>query len=304
MLTSIRNAVLAGAFAFAIVAPARAEAQFGGLMKKAKEAVVQKGAEKGAEQAGEKMGPVTPGEQLTEELLGQVLRGAQAADRVMGERDRVQALRESKNKQYSELADKNQPIHRAYDEANSKILDCRSTSFNNLREARDERIKKRTDALEADPAFMGKMQLVALKYGKAMADAQQKNDPVALQKVQADYFKELLGTDVFADVKADSIATDGKCGKVPAKPAALAQEEKLQKDVSVADDSIRTLEAKAVNVGAQSSGLEQVRYLALKERALGILNKVSSGNGAKFGEAEVEAVKKRKDDLDKVKRAL
>ncbi len=304
MLTSLRISVLAGAAALAIVVPANAHAQFGGLMKKAKEAVVQKGAEKAVEQAGDKVGPVAPGEQLTEETAGAVLRGAQAADRVMADRDRVQALREAKNKQYSELMEKNGPVHQAYDQANSKIMDCRDASFSSLSQARDERNNKAIEKLQSDPAMMGKVQLAAMKYGKAMAEAQQKNDPVALTKVQQDYMKEILGVDVFADVKKDSVATDAKCGKLPAKPAALAQEEKLQKEVSVADDSIRTLEAKAVNVGASASGLEQVRYLQLKERALAILTKVSTGNGAKFADAEMEAVKKRQADLEKVKRAL
>jgi len=56
--------------------------------------------------------------------------------------------------------------------------------------------------------------------------------------------------------------------EVPALPPALAQEEKMRKDIAIVDDSIRTLEAKAVNAGAQASGLEQIRYLQLKERAL------------------------------------
>jgi hypothetical protein len=304
MQTTLRVSAVACALALASLVPASAEAQFGGLMKKAKEAVVQKGAEKAVEQAGEKVGPVSPGEQLTEETAGAVLRGAQAADRVMIERDKVQALRDAKNKQYSELADKNGPVHQAYNEANSKIMDCRSTSFNNLNDARNERARKRLESLQADPAFMGKMQLIAMKYGKEMAEAQQKNDPVALQKVQQAYIKEITGEDLFADVKKDSVATDAKCGKEPAKPAALVLEEKLQKEISVADDSIRTLEAKAVNVGAAASGIESVRYLQLKERTVSILGKLAGGGGAKYGEAEIEAVKKRQADFEKVKRAL
>jgi hypothetical protein len=303
-MKTLRISAVACALALSAVVPATAHAQFGGLMKKAKEAVVQKGAEKAVEQAGEKIGPVTPGEQLTDETAGAVLRGAQAADRVMIERDKVQALREAKNKQYSELVEKNGPVHQAYDQANSKIMDCRDASFSSLNQAREERNNKAIEKLQSDPAMMGKVQLAAMKYGKAMSEAQQKNDPVALTNAQRDYMKEILGVDLFADLKKDSVATDAKCGKLPAKPAALAQEEKLQKEVAVADDSIRTLEAKAVNVGAQASGIEQVRYLQLKERTLSILGKLAGNGGAKFGEAEIEAVKKRQADLEKVKRAL
>jgi hypothetical protein len=159
--------------------------------------------------------------------------------------------------------------------------------------------------MEADPALVGKYQLIAMKYSKQIADAQQKQDPVALQKAQMAMMKEVIGFDPLADMKKDSVTTDSKCGKVPALPGALVLEEKLRKDIAAADDSIRTLEAKAVNAGAQASGLEQVRYLQLKERALSIMNRIAGqGAKAKFGDEETEAVKKRLSDLEKVKRAL
>ncbi len=286
-----------------LTAPAPASAQFGGLMKKAKEKVAEKGVEKAAEKATDKMGPVAPGEQLTDDILGKVITGAQAADRMLGERDRVQTAREAKNKDFSVLLEKNQPVHSAYDQANGKITECRSSAFSSLEEARNERYEARMKTLQSDPALMGKTQLVAAKYASRMADAQKKQDPVLLQKVQMDMINEITGTDVFGDFKKDSATVTAKCGKVPALPAALVQEEKLRKDIAAADDSIRTLEAKAVNVGAQASGLEQVRYLQLKERALSIMNRLA-GQGAKFGDEEMEAVKKRLPDLEKVKRAL
>jgi hypothetical protein len=288
-----------------LAAPTPASAQFGGLIKKAKEKVAEKGVEKVAEKATDKMGPVAPGEQLTDDILGKVITGAQAADRMLGERDRVQAAREVKNKDFSALVDKNQPVHGAYDQANSKITECRSSAFSTIEDARNERYEARMKKLESDPALMGRTQLIATKYASRMAEAQKKQDPVALQKVQMDMINEITGTDVFGDFKKDSATVTGKCGNVPALPPALAQEEKMRKAIAAADDSIRTLEAKAVNVGAQASGLEQVRYLQLKERALSIMNRVA-GQGAqvKYGDEEMEAVKKRLPDLEKVKRAL
>src|SRR6478735_1691782 len=135
MTRLIRISSLMLACAFALAAPTPASAQFGGLIKKAKEKV----AEKGVEQAGDKMGPVAPGEQLTEDLLGKVITGAQTADRVLGDRDRVTASRDAKNKELSALTEKNQPVHTAYDQANSKISECRSSSFNTLEQARQEK---------------------------------------------------------------------------------------------------------------------------------------------------------------------
>src|SRR4051812_5090026 len=200
--------------ALLVLAPAPAHAQFGGLVNKAKEKMAQKG----AEQAGEKLGPVAPGEQLSDDLLSKVITGATAADRMLGERDKVTAARDQKNKDLSALSEKNRPVHDAYDNANSKIMDCRHASFNSLEHARQEKYDARLKDLQSDPAFMGKMQLAMMKYGKAMSDAQQKNDPVALQKVQADMMKEVMGSDVFAEIKKDTVATDAKCGKAPALP--------------------------------------------------------------------------------------
>jgi hypothetical protein len=274
-------------------------------MKKAKEKVAEKGVEKAAEKAADKMGPVAPGEQLSDDLLGKVITGAQAADRMLGERDRVQAAREAKNKDFSALVDKNQPVHSAYDQANNKITECRSSAFSTIEDARNERYEARMKKLESDPALMGRTQLIATKYASRMAEAQKKQDPVALQKIQIEMINEITGTDVIGDFKKDSATVTAKCGNVPALPPALAQEEKMRKAIAAADDSIRTLEAKAVNVGAQASGLEQVRYLQLKERALSIMNRVAGqGAQAKYGDEEMEAVKKRLPDLEKVKRAL
>ena len=278
------------------VAPS-AYGQFGGLMNRAKDKL--------ADKAKENLGPIAAGEQLTEALLGKVVTGAQAADRVLANRDKAVATREAKNKELSALIDKNAPVHQAFNEANGKIMDCRDASLSSLQESRSQRVDARIKAMESDPALQGKMQLIAMKYGKAMQDAQQRQDAVALTKIQNDMMKEMLGGEAFMDPKKDSVATDAKCGTAPKLPAALAQEEQVRKDVAAADDEIRTLEARAVNQGAQASGLEQVRYLQLKERALSIMKRMNGeGGGARYGDEEMAAVKKRMDDLEKVKRAL
>jgi len=196
-------------------------------------------------------------------------------------------------------------VHQAYNEGNGKIMDCRSSSFDALNEARKERMDKKVASMETDPVAMAKVQLVMMNYARAYAEAQQKQDPVAMAKAQQDMMKAVGGEDVFAELKKDSVATDAKCGKPPALPASLAREEQVQKDISGLDDRLRTLEARAVTQGAQASGLEQTRYLAAKERALSIMNRMAGqGAAVRFGDEEMDAVKKRQGDLEKVKRAL
>ena len=285
------------ASALALTIPDTAHAQFGGLLNKAKEKV--------AEKAAEKTAPIAPGEQLTDDLLGKVITGAQAADRILVERDAMQAQRESKSKELSALQEKNAPVHQAYNEGNGKIMDCRSGSFESLDEARRERMDKKVATMQADPLFMAKAQLIMMNYGKAMADAQKNQDAAALAKAQQAMMKELTGEDIYPELKKDTVATDAKCGKAPAMPASLIHEEQLQKDIAAIDDRLRTLEARAVTQGAQASGLEQVRYLQAKERALSIMNRMAGqGAGVRYGDEEMDAVKKRQGDLEKVKRAL
>ena len=159
--------------------------------------------------------------------------------------------------------------------------------------------------MQSDPVAMARVQLVMMNYAKAMADAQKTQDAVALAKAQQAMMKAVSGEDVFAELQKDTVATDAKCGKAPAVPAALAREEQLQKDIAAIDDRLRTLEARAVTQGAQASGLEQVRYLQAKERALSIMNRMAGqGAAVRFGDEEMDAVKKRQGDLEKVKRAL
>ena len=297
MIRAPRLTPLVAACALLLSVAPSAQAQFGGLMNRAKDKL--------ADKAKENLGPIAVGEQLTEDLLGKVVTGAQAADRVLANRDKAQAVREAKNKELSVLVEKNAPVHQAFDQANGKITECREASLSSLERIRSERTDARMNALESDPALTGKMQLIGMKYGKAMADATQKQDAVALSKIQRDMIRELTGEDEFTDLKKDSVATDAKCGKVPKLPAALAQEEQVRKDIAAADDEIRTLEAKAVNQGAQASGLEQVRYLELKERALSIMKRMNGeGAGVRYGDDEMAAVKTRIADLEKVKRAL
>ena len=293
MIRSFRFAPLMAACALTLSIPASAHAQFGGLINKAKE------------KAAEKAAPVAPGEQLTDDLLNKVIAGATASDRVLAERDRVTAERDKKNKELSEMSDHNRSVTVAYNEASSKISDCRSATFNSLGEVRSKRMEADMTAKRQDPAFIAKMQLASLKYGKAMAEAQQKNDPVALQKAQADFQKEMGGGDLMAEMRKDTVAADAKCGKMPALPADLVKADSLNKVIAALDVDIRTLEARALNEGVKASGLEQIRYLQLKERVQTIQRRAAGqGPVVKFGDDETNAVKKRQGDLDKLKRAL
>lgn len=275
-------------------------------MKKAREKIEQKT----VEQAENKVRQVPQGEALTDDLVGSVLAGALVADRVLGERIKVESMRALKSEEHSAMVNKNGSLRRAYNEASSKIMSCRSSAIEKVDAVRAKEEEKRDAArevLEKDPNFMAKMQLAGMKYAKAMAAAVEKNDAAALAKAQRDMLTEAYGdaAAVSYDTKKDNAAVDAQCGKEPALPPALKEEDRVGEEVSAADARIRTLEAQAINSGAKASGLEELRYLQLKERVRDILAQLGDAERRKRPlNVEELAVKKRQVELEKVLRAL
>ncbi|HEV2642703.1 MAG TPA: hypothetical protein VGT98_08350 [Candidatus Elarobacter sp.] len=282
-----------------IVSPA--QAQFGGLLKKAKETAAQKGAEK----AIDKVGPQAPragGEALTATTFNQVLTGVRAADGILTQRDRLREQRKAELATLTQMESQNQGTRNAYEQANSTILSGRESSINDSQRKREADMEAR---MKGDPQNMARMQMIAMKYGDAMAKAQQRGDTAAYAKAMRDVQAEVLGTDIYKAAKADTAVADAKCGRMPKKPAALAAQDAKDAAVRAMDDSLRTLEARAVTVGAQASGMDKVRYLELKERAFTIYGLLGGQRGVvSYGDDEMDLVRQRKAEIDQYRRAF
>lgn len=242
-------------------------------------------------------------EQLNSDLVAKVLAGAQASDRVLDERDKVQSRLDSKNKAYSDLREKNQPAHAAYAAANGTVWDCRFAVFTSLTDVRAGIKIKRITGAQADPGFADKMQRLQMKYAKLAPQATTKKDSLALEKSAKAEMNELYGTDAPVDFRKDTVAADGKCGKELPLPAVLAHEKRMGAAITE-EDSIRVFEIKAVRAGAFASGLGEARYVKLKERTLAVMGTLAGESETKFGDDEMAAVKKRLVEFEKVKRAL
>jgi len=279
--------------AVAAAVPVPARAQLRGVLNKAKEKLTPPQQQQQA----------PDGDALTDALVGKVLVGAQAADRVLADRDAVQRQRDAADKQLAAMRERNEATRNAYTAASTKVDQCRGGAIEAANDARRERLSARGAAVAKDPAAMVRMQAVSMKYTRELAAAQQRGDTAAMAKIQRDMTRELAGEDIMQGLAADSAAADAKCGKTVGKPAALADEDRLQKHIEALDDSVRTLEAQALITGAKAAGMDRVRYSALKERALTILTKLRYGAQG-FGSEEVAAVQRRRADLEKVKRAL
>jgi hypothetical protein len=290
---------LIATFTAAAFIPVTAHAQFGGLMKRAAAKVA---GDKASEKVNQATLPSAKGEALTDATFANVLKGAQAAAKTLEQRDQLRAKQEADQKALTDLESQNEGTRSAYNKANETILECRDASFNALGEKRDAELQEK---YKNDPQTIAKLQMISMKYAKAIADAQQKGDTAGMMKAQLDMQKEILGNDIYALMKADTAATDKKCGTLPAKPASLDREEKLRAAIDQESDSIRTLEATAVNVGAQASGMDKVRYLELKERVFTIYGTLNGRRApVAYGKEEVELVKGHMSDIEPVKRAL
>ena len=276
--------------------PLSASAQFGGLMKKARDKVAQ---------ATDDGNATAPGQALDEPTLAKLLTGFRAADLSLASRDKLDAERTVKNKELSEMRDRNQPAQDAYNSANETVSSCRTSILQANEESRGNRLEKEMQSKASDPVFMGRMQIAMTKYRQATQAAQKSNDPAAMGKAQLDMQRELLGVDIVAEMKKDSLAADGKCGKPVGRPAALAAGSALQKQIDAIDARIRELEAKAVNDGARAAGMDRVKYTELKERVKSVYERARQDlNRGVYGSEELALIQKHRSEIEQVMRVL
>lgn len=293
----VSRAVVPAVVAMLAAAPT-AQAQFGGLIKRA---VAGKATEKVEDKVGPKAPPAA-GEAFSATTLQQVIAGAQATNAVMQHQAELQQRRSAEQADFSTLQRQNDGTRNAYAQANQTIMSCRSASFNDSEHKRDAQMKAR---MTADPQNMARMQMIAMKYGKAISEAQERGDTAGVARAQLAMQNEIMGTNIFAAAKADTAAADAKCGKLPKKPASLIAEDQKRATVAALDDSIRTAEAQAVTAGANASGMDKVRYLELRERLASIMSAVGGARlSVSYSDAEMDLVRQHQAELDPLRRAI
>lgn len=279
-----------------VLLPLSASAQFGGLMKKARDKVAE---------ATDDGNATAPGQTLDEPTLVTLLAAFRVADQSLASRDKLDSERTNKNKTLSEMRDRNKPAQDAWNSTNETVSTCRNSSLEEIQEERGKRLDKEMESRASDPVFMGKVQLATMKYAQATQAAQKSNDPAAMGKAQLDFQRELMGVDIYAEMKKDTLAVDAKCGKPVARPPALAAEDSLQKQINAIDVRIRELEAKAVNDGARAAGMDRVKYAELKERVKSVYERARQNlNRGAYGTEELAVVRKHLAEIEQVKRVL
>jgi hypothetical protein len=235
-----------------------AQAQLGGLIRKATQKVV----ENKVEEKTDNMVPVKPmsGDPLTESSLAGVLKGLSFEMETNQKTRQLSAAGEAKAKEVieAERAAGNEP--EAWRAANSDVLRCVSRSIDESEKKHQEEAPGKFMALAADP---NKRELAtkAEAAGKKMAAAQQKGDMPAYTRAANDYMK-LFGFDVVKD----SAVAFAKCGKPPEKPASLVKLERLRAEQDKINEERRAAEEEVGALSAKAAGMPADKYALARER--------------------------------------
>lgn len=245
-------------FALIALCALPAQAQLGGLIKKAAKKAAENKVEDKVESATAK--PLG-GDPVTAETLDALLKGLSLE---LETRDRTKQLLtviEAKAKEVTEAerAAGNEPD--AWHKASRDVERCVSNSLDKSNKKHEQEMPQKMQALmmsaNANSAVIGKLQAV----GKAMSDAQAKGDMPAYVKAYADYTK-MLGF----DVARDSAVAFAACGKLPPKPASMVTLERLQAEVRRLNDERRDAEAESDARAAKAAGMPADKYALARER--------------------------------------
>jgi len=295
----------------ALVAPAHtASAQIGGLVKRARDKVVDQQVDKQVEKrtgspaatsagGAPKFDDVTV--ELTSERVGQIVRGLGAGrallDGVNGSPSRAAlvARRDEAMNRSGTLSSENGKILDAYNEKRDASQRCRNDAIQASRDKRQQGSEQRNQELQAkamtDPAFREKI----MAFTQKAAAAQQRGDTAQLRRLYAE-----LGV-VGDDPKADTLAADKACGREPAKPAVMVQMEQLDAQAKSLSEQIRQLEEKAAATEVKESGLNERQFFMARERIEAYLSAMKYKSAPRgFSAGELEALGARRSELEKV----
>jgi hypothetical protein len=310
--TFVIRVALSAAVAAALLAPAPAHAQFGKLLKKAKEKVAGEGDSTaaangagGALRAGAPKFDATVVE-LTPTVVDEMLRGMATEARVAQVSDARKAKLEAEldaleKESYQLRAQHPSSESDAWQQSNSRIEDCINDELSKREEANDASMQAR---VMGDPAVRQKM----MELGQRASKETEAGDSVALRKTMADIQKL-----THPSAGADSAAAFAKCGKLAPKPAWMAREDaidehrtKINDDMRASDQAARdsALVVVARGHGGGGAALTAPQYSMALERmiawAAATGPKATPNSRLSFSAVELDALKARDADIRRV----
>jgi hypothetical protein len=259
-----------------VVLPMRTQAQVGGLINRAKQAVVDDNKTVNNPQLGEPFDAAS----LDGAIKGMKLYRSRLAEVAALQKQYLDAQQKR-----SALVDKNQKQLNDYDESRNKNRECVSNFNRATRPQREAAMQQKMMTLVSDPKFAAEM----ARIGQAQQAAYAKGDTAAVRKLAEEQVK-LYGI----DEKADSVAAAAKC-PMPPPPAAVAEIERLGKQSDDLNTRIRTAESSADVDGARAAGVQPARFQQMRERLTTWVSKPSS-----LGSKEGNLLNGRKKEIEDV----
>ena len=278
--------------AFAVSVPAVSHAQLGGLVRKAQNAAANKVIENKNLRPSSAFGP-----ELTAETLDAVLRGLAATDAKLAEADRHREARRTLDARLSKSLDAHQKDRESYDNLRIKVDQCQS----DFRDKRRNELEAEFEAKRADPAQQAKLMQLTIAYGAKLAAAQQKGDTAEYRRLTLEMSKAQG-----VDPVADSAAVISACGRVPAKPAWLIEQDSIRALAARGDSQVREAEESAQAAGAAASGMpSRNAYAMARERVMHwYMEKRGASPIQHFGAEERKLLEAKRDAIMSFSRAL
>jgi hypothetical protein len=238
MRRTVRWLPVAAALVMAVPAPVHA--QFGGLLKKAKQAAEQQNQNPDARPSSA-FGP-----EFTEQTMTAVLNGLAAEEQVLVQRNTLAKQRDDLLDQRGKLVDAHSAEQTAYEQALDKHRECVQQALEQSDEARHAKINAYAQTMAADPTKLAR--------GDTAGAARATLAPIATQ------------AGVSMDFKADTAQALRQCGPPPARAGWMvtADADRTRADSLAAQ--MRTLENEADAQALQVSGLPATQFAQLRER--------------------------------------
>ncbi len=230
--------------------PVRADAQLGGLLKKAKEKIIAPEQPSAAATKVEQVGDPFDESSLTATIAGLKVMAARQAD--------IAALDKQSNdlgNSANALLDKNKKAIEDYHKNESAISNCISADMESRSGAREAAVQSKMMENMSDPKFMAEMTRIQTALQQALA----KGDTASQRKLTIQFQK-------FTGLVDDSLPSFKKCGRLPAMPAAMVEADRLGKQRQAMIDKMRLIQSSSEVDAAKAANTSPAKFQKQKER--------------------------------------
>jgi hypothetical protein len=179
------------------------------------------------------------------------------------------------------------------------IHTCRQEVFHAIAQKRGKDLQAR---MASDPGLKRRYAEGYARYTKAAMDAIAKGDTLALQNLQMEYYRSVLGVDF--NSRQDTVAANDRCGAELRMPATLALEDSLRGERQRLTELRREVENAARTDAIARSGLPAERFDAARERIELWYRSRRTGRIAAYSPEEEQGLAAQLPRIERIMRAL